>query len=124
MKSLAYLNKYLVQYKWLLLGGIVFFAISDYFGVRSQEYVRLAFDSVEKPSNNPAVNFIIWCVTMYVVFNLVKGFFLFLQRQTIIVMSRHIEYHLKNEVYEHYQKLTPAFYKRNNTGDLMNRISE
>lgn len=124
MKSLAHLNKYLVQYKWLLLGGIVFIAISDYFGVRSQEYVRLAFDSVEKPSDNPAVNFIIWCVTMYVVFNLVKGFFLFLQRQTIIVMSRHIEYHLKNEVYEHYQKLTPAFYKRNNTGDLMNRISE
>ena len=59
-----------------------------------------------------------------IVHTLIFGFFLFLNRQTIIVMSRLIEYDMKNEVFEHYQKLDQAFYKRNNTGDLMNRISE
>lgn len=60
----------------------------------------------------------------YIVFYLLKGVFLFYQRQTIIVMSRHIEYDLKNEIYNHYQRLDAAFYKRHRTGDLMNRISE
>ncbi|HRH38900.1 MAG TPA: ABC transporter transmembrane domain-containing protein, partial [Flavobacteriales bacterium] len=61
---------------------------------------------------------------LYLAIALVKGFFLFLQRQTIIVVSRLIEYDLKNDVFAHYQKLDRAFYKRNSTGDLMNRISE
>ena len=61
---------------------------------------------------------------LYLAFALIKGFFMFLMRQTIIVMSRHIEYDLKNEVFAHYQALDRAFYKRNSTGDLMNRISE
>lgn len=61
---------------------------------------------------------------LYIVLYFVKGVFSFLTRQTIIVMSRLIEYDLKNEVYDHYQRLSMAFYKRNNTGDLMNRISE
>lgn len=60
----------------------------------------------------------------YLLFFLIKGIFLFYQRQTIIVMSRHIEYDLKNEIYRHYQKMDGAFYKRYRTGDLMNRISE
>lgn len=60
----------------------------------------------------------------YIVFFVIKGVFLFYQRQTIIVMSRYIEYDLKNEIYEQYQKLDASFYKRNRTGDLMNRISE
>lgn len=60
----------------------------------------------------------------YFVFYIIKGIFLFYQRQTIIVMSRYIEYDLKNEIYDHYQKLDMSFYKRNRTGDLMNRISE
>ncbi len=60
----------------------------------------------------------------YMLFSIIKGFFLFLTRQTIIVMSRLIEYDLKNEIYEQYQNLSTSFYKRNNTGDLMNRISE
>ncbi|MFI5203748.1 MAG: ABC transporter ATP-binding protein [Flavobacteriales bacterium] len=131
MKSLSYLNKYLRQYKWLLLGGIVFIAISDFFGVWAQDFVREAFDTVEdsflkekETKTGEFFSLLTWFVLMYLLYNVIKGFFLFLQRQTIIVMSRHIEFHLKNEVYEHYQKLTPAFYKRNNTGDLMNRISE
>ncbi|MFM9986319.1 MAG: ABC transporter ATP-binding protein [Flavobacteriales bacterium] len=60
----------------------------------------------------------------YLIMYAIKGVFLFYQRQTIIVMSRYIEYDLKNEIYDHYQKLDTAFYKRNRTGDLMNRISE
>jgi ATP-binding cassette subfamily B multidrug efflux pump len=66
----------------------------------------------------------LWLAVGYLVFYLLKGVFLFYQRQTIIVMSRYIEYDLKNEIYQHYQKLDTAFYKRNRTGDLMNRISE
>lgn len=61
---------------------------------------------------------------IYVLFSIGKGFFLFLMRQTIIIMSRLIEFDLKNEIYEQYQKLDFTFYKQNNTGDLMNRISE
>ena len=64
------------------------------------------------------------CGITILVLALLRGFFLFLMRQTIIVMSRHIEYDQKNEVYQHYQKLDTAFYKRNSTGDLMNRIAE
>ncbi|HNU56690.1 MAG TPA: ABC transporter ATP-binding protein, partial [Flavobacteriales bacterium] len=71
---------------------------------------------------------VVWCAgllaILYLVFSLLKGFFMFLMRQTIIVVSRLIEYDLKNRIYEHYQQLDRAFYKRNSTGDLMNRISE
>jgi ATP-binding cassette, subfamily B, multidrug efflux pump len=61
---------------------------------------------------------------LYLTFALLKGFFLFLMRQTIIVVSRLIEYDLKNRIFDHYQQLDRGFYKRNSTGDLMNRISE
>lgn len=71
---------------------------------------------------------VVWCAgllaILYLVFSLLKGFFMFLMRQTIIVVSRLIEYDLKNTIYDHYQNLDRAFYKRNSTGDLMNRISE
>lgn len=71
---------------------------------------------------------VVWCAgllaILYLVFSLLKGFFMFLMRQTIIVVSRLIEYDLKNRIYAHYQQLDRAFYKRNSTGDLMNRISE
>ncbi|MFM1999770.1 MAG: hypothetical protein RL204_1717 [Bacteroidota bacterium] len=66
----------------------------------------------------------VYLAIAYFVFYIIKGIFLFYQRQTIIVMSRYIEYDLKNEIYDHYQKLDMSFYKRNRTGDLMNRISE
>src|SRR5690606_37503427 len=56
--------------------------------------------------------------------SLIRGIFLFLMRQTIILTSRHIEYDLKNEIYDHYQQLDMAFFRRNNTGDLMNRVTE
>jgi len=69
-------------------------------------------------------NMIVFAGITLLVLALLGGFFMFLMRQTIIVMSRHIEYDQKNEVYQHYQKLDAGFYKTHSTGDLMNRISE
>src|SRR5205085_11686855 len=68
-------------------------------------------------------NVLLFCLLVLGVM-LMRGVFLFLMRQTIIVISRHIEYDMKNDIYNHYQKLSASFYAVNNTGDLMNRISE
>ncbi len=82
----------------------------------------IALDSISYTGT--IVNIAVYLAIAYFVFYIIKGIFLFYQRQTIIVMSRYIEYDLKNEIYDHYQKLDMSFYKRNRTGDLMNRISE
>ncbi len=136
MKSLAYLNKYLVKYKWRLILGTIFIAASNFFGVEMPRLVKKAVDLFEKKIGSfqsssltemdrfEILDGALYLALIYVGFSLVRGFFVFLNRQTIIIMSRLIEYDLKNEIYHHYQKLTPAFYKQNNTGDLMNRISE
>jgi ATP-binding cassette subfamily B multidrug efflux pump len=135
MKSLGYLNKYLWKYKWMLILGFLFIVISDVFGVWSPVLVRNAFDdvaeSVKKYNEGAdeeiyaaAIKSALYYGLFYMLFALIKGLFLFFQRQTLIVMSRHIEYDLKNDIYKHYQVLDSSFYKRNNTGDLMNRISE
>lgn len=137
MKSLAHLNKFLYKYKWLLLLGMVFIVISNYFAVISPELIRVSFDSVfesfEKMetgtvTTDEATDLIIKIAlinaAMYMLYALLKGIFLFFMRQTIIVMSRKIEYDQKNEIFNKYQQLSLSFYRRNNTGDLMNRISE
>ncbi len=136
MKSLAYLNKYLVKYKWRLMLGTVFITASNFFGVEMPRLVKKAVDLFEKKigsirsssltemDRSEILDGALYLALIYVGFSIVRGFFVFLNRQTIIIMSRLIEYDLKNEIYHHYQKLTPAFYKQNNTGDLMNRISE
>lgn len=129
LKALGYLNKYFWKYKVRFFSGIVFILVSTWFTLRPLELLGegLDFALFARDNNIPAeqANHILllfgWEIIIY---TLIFGFFLFLTRQTIIVMSRLIEYDLKNEVYEHYQKLDQAFYKRNNTGDLMNRISE
>jgi ATP-binding cassette, subfamily B, multidrug efflux pump len=128
MKSLQYLNKYFLKYKWRLLLGIIFTVVSNYYGVQMPIYFKDAIDqfqanlTVSKPSD------FLWLALQlggfYMLLSLAKGFFLFLMRQTIIVMSRYIEFDLKNEIYTHYQTLDQGFFKRNSTGDLMNRISE
>ena len=82
----------------------------------------IALDSISYTGT--IVKIAVYLAIAYFVFYIIKGIFLFYQRQTIIVMSRYIEYDLKNEIYDHYQKLDMSFYKRNRTGDLMNRISE
>ena len=129
MGSLKHINKYLYKYRFRLLLGIFFVGISNYFAVNSVPYIRLTIDYLKtslltgiSPSDSYHQLFI---YGMYMLgYAGLSGFFLFLMRQTIIVMSRMIEYDLKNEIYAHYQKLDTAFYKRNNTGDMMNRISE
>lgn len=139
MKELSHLNKYLVKYKKLLILGIIFLAISNYFAVWPARVVRYALDYVTESfglyrsfegSSLSDILFdefqigILIIGALMILMALLRGFFLFLVRQTIIVMSRKIEYDLKNEVYEQYQNLPLSFYRRNNTGDLMNRISE
>jgi len=128
MKSLKYLNKYFVNYKWHFLLGILFTIISNYFGVRMPLYVKTTVDNLMGTTHISSLNDALWLSLqiggIYILLSMGKGFFLFLMRQTIIVMSRLIEFDLKNEIYNHYQKLDLAFFKRNATGDLMNRISE
>ncbi|MBM3402213.1 MAG: ABC transporter ATP-binding protein [Bacteroidetes bacterium] len=139
MKELAYLNKFFFKYRWRLLPGILFVIISNVFAVLPAQVIRIAFDLVnenitlfrlfngfnrqELISNIFSQSLLLFGI-LVLILALLRGFFLFFMRQTIILMSRHIEYDLKNEIYQHYQKLSLAFYRRNNTGDLMNRVTE
>jgi len=127
--SLKHINKYLYKYRFRLLMGIFFVGISNYFAVNAVPYIRLTIDylktSLITGTSTADSDHQLFIYGMYMLgYAALSGFFLFLMRQTIIVMSRMIEYDLKNEIYAHYQKLDTAFYKRNNTGDMMNRISE
>tara|TARA_R110002012_G_scaffold296032_1_gene492946 strand:+ start:14221 stop:16005 length:1785 start_codon:yes stop_codon:yes gene_type:complete len=137
--ELKHLNKYLLKYKYLLLLGILFMIVSNFFAVFPAQVVRYAFNIVKENIEMYRMfeNFELQenyyeifasAILIYggiiILLALGRGLFLFLVRQTIIVMSRHIEYDLKNEIYNHYQKLPLSFYRRNNTGDIMNRISE
>ncbi len=139
MKHLAYLNKYFWKYRWQLIPGILFVLISNIFGVLPAPVIRLSFDLVtenigiyhlyngfERQSiiYNLLGQSLLLFGAIVLLMAILRGLFLFFMRQTIILMSRHIEYDLKNEIYAHYQKLSLAFYRRNNTGDLMNRVTE
>lgn len=134
MKSLQVLNKYFYKYRKKLLIGVLFVSISVFFGVLPAQLVRESFDVVEKAiegyKNDPNFDYstlrnrLILFGLIIIGSSLLKGVFMFFMRQTIIVVSRHIEYDMKNEIFEQYQALSLAFYKRNKTGDLMNRISE
>jgi ATP-binding cassette, subfamily B, multidrug efflux pump len=139
MKSLAYLNKYFYKYRWRLLPGILFVVISNIFGVLPAQVIRIAFNLVTENIqiyhlysgfSRQALVYDIFASSLLLfgalvlVLSLLRGLFLFFMRQTIILMSRHIEYDLKNEIYAHYQQLPLAFYRRHNTGDLMNRVTE
>lgn len=139
MKELAYLNKFFYKYKWQLLPGVVFVIVSNFFAVLPAQIIRIAFDLVKE---NIAVyrlfdgfdkqeliydifaSSLLFFGGLVILLAIVRGLFLFFMRQTIILTSRHIEFDLKNEIYKHYQKLSLAFYRRNNTGDLMNRVTE
>ena len=133
MKALWTLNPYFWKYKWLLLSGVSFVIFSASFAVYPAVYIREAFDQVANSisnndksdiSNTTLRNALILYSLLILGMSMLKGLFTFLMRQTLIVMSRHIEYDLKNDIYNHYQKLDNTFYRRNSTGDLMNRISE
>ena len=128
MKHLKYLNKFLWKYKKILLLGLIFILVTNIFAIYPAEFVRNALDGLlEKlnSKNNDDVSFILLKYGLLIVlFAILKGIFLYMTRQTIIVMSRKIEFDLKNEVFDKYQALSIAFYKINKTGDLMNRITE
>lgn len=137
MKHLFALNKYLSKYKWHILLGIVFVSIYRFCSILIPQTIRDALDFVfakveeNKTVGNAVGSFtelygsdILYYSVKMIGFALVMGVFMYLMRQTIIVMSRLIEYDLRKEIYGHYQKLDSAFYKRNKTGDLMSRITE
>lgn len=131
MKSLSYLNKYFLKYKWRFLLGVLFIIATNIFTAQMPiiigdgvDELSHLFDDSKELDKEKLIKSAAWVGGLYFLFAFIKGFFLFLTRQTIIIMSRLIEYDLKNEVYAQYQRLSAAFYKKNNTGDLMNRISE
>ncbi len=139
MKELKYLNRYLLKYKWHLILGLVFVLISNVFQILPAQMVRYSIDlvvdniktyrsfentNVEQDFFNVFAKGILLYAILILVMALLRGVFLYFVRQTLIVMSRLVEYDLKNEVFEHYQTLPLSFYRRNSTGDLMNRISE
>ncbi len=151
MKQLFTLNKYFWRYRWLFLLGIVFVVLTNYFRILAPQLtgyvVKAVVNEVEhKPAATAAAtkdrydalvqlviryfdtqtlsNKILFSGIALLLVALISGLFMFLMRQTIIVMSRHVEYDQKNEIYNHYQQLDVNFYKTHSTGDLMNRIAE
>jgi ATP-binding cassette subfamily B protein len=139
LQPLSYLNKYFYKYKANLLWGVLFVILSNVFAIIPAQVVRHAFDLVgdtigifhlfkNTDAETQLYDVFGAAVLMYgmliVAMALIRGVFLFFMRQTIIVMSRLVEYDLKNEIYAHYQTLPLSFYRKNNTGDLMARISE
>jgi ATP-binding cassette, subfamily B, multidrug efflux pump len=148
MKNLITLNKYFLKYRWHFGLGILFVVLTNYFRILAPQITGYVVDSVvhliknnsgdvsqEKNYdflvqklityfNHSGTNKIILSGITLLILALISGFFMFLMRQTIIVMSRHIEFDQKNEIFTHYQKLDTQFYKTHYTGDLMNRISE
>jgi ATP-binding cassette, subfamily B, multidrug efflux pump len=139
MKELASLNKYFVKYIWHLLGGIAFVTISNYFRILQPQMLRRALDLVVeniglyRNTEGFASQSVIYAMLgksllffgiIVVILAILMGLFMYFMRQTIIVMSRLIEYDMRKELYDHYQALNSEFYKRNSTGDLMSRITE
>ncbi len=153
MKSLQALNKYFWKYRIRLGIGAIFIIISNYFAVLAPQLTGFVIDFVQKKiegyqqairkpnyawliqkiinfieskfsDNSEIFSVVILCGVTIILLALLRGFFMFLMRQTIIVMSRHIEYDQKNEVFNHYQQMDSSFFKANFTGDLMSRMSE
>ena len=152
MKHLKSLNKYFWKYKWLFFLGMVFTVLSNYFRILAPQVTKFVLNTVEvslshgKPlvakaathydplvqqflnvlqTDHASYNTkILYSGLVLLILALISGLFMFLMRQTIIVMSRHIEFEQKNEIFKHYQQLDTHFYKTHNTGDLMSRISE
>ncbi|MFK8056749.1 MAG: ABC transporter ATP-binding protein [Saprospiraceae bacterium] len=140
MKNLAYLNKYFLRYKWRVLSGMVFVSLSNYFRVLQPQVIREALDlvvenlgfyrSIAEFDHAREVLFdslgqtLLLFGGLVLVLALMMGVFMYLMRQTIIVVSRLIEYDLRKDIYDQYQSLSRGFYKRNKTGDLMSRVTE
>ncbi|WP_435254512.1 ABC transporter ATP-binding protein [Tenacibaculum sp. A30] len=130
MKALQHLNKYFIKYKWRLLLGVFITVLAKIFTLRIPDFVGDSLNVVEDyqlgkiTEISEVKSILLNNILLIIGVTLLGGFFTFLMRQTIIVMSRKIEFDLKNEIYQQYQRLSLNFYKQNRTGDLMNRISE
>ena len=129
MKELSYLNKYFFKYKYKVVFGILIVACAKIFSLFTPQLigdiVSLVANQIESPI--PESDFksaIRYKIILILAAATATGAFTFLMRQTLINVSRYIEYDLKNEIYDHYQRLSLSFYKKNRTGDLMNRITE
>jgi ATP-binding cassette, subfamily B, multidrug efflux pump len=139
LKALRHLNKYFYKYRYRLIIGMLFVIASNLFSAFPAKAVSLAIDLVVENLNiyqlysgsilsgelkEQVAKVVLIFAALIMVFAMIRGLFMYLMRQNIIVMSRLIEYDLKNEIFDHYQKLSLSFYRKNNTGDLMARISE
>ena len=139
VKDLRFLNKYFIRYKWQLIWGTLFVAASNYFRVLQPQVIRDALDLVvenvhlyrqfegfgfQRDFFRELGGVLFYFGILVLILALVMGLFMYYMRQTIVVVSRLIEYDLRKEIFGHYEKLHLAFYKRNNTGDLMSRITE
>lgn len=153
MKDLRPINRYFLKYRWRLLLGLLFIVISNYFGIVAPQVTGFVVDQVEmrmKSGQTPSdisdktyydplvgsfiqtvkaadLNFgsmVLFCGIVLLAAALLRGFFMFLMRQSLIVMSRHIEFDQKNEVYAHYQRMDTQFFRTHSTGDLMSRMAE
>lgn len=139
MKSLFAINKYFIQYKWHLLGGLLFIILSNLFALYPAQITRETIDfigtALKQKSTSGADHWqnellpsftseFLKLLFLVIGATMLKGLFMFFMRQTIIVMSRHVEYEQKNEIYKQYQALPQSFFKQHATGDMMARISE
>lgn len=139
MKELAYLNQYFYKYRWRFLLGIIFVSASNYFRVLQPQMIREALDLVvdnigiyqtldglalQSSFFSTLGKTLLLFGGLVLLLALLMGIFMYFMRQTIIVMSRLIEYDMRKEIFQHYENLDLTFYKRNNTGDLMARITE
>jgi ATP-binding cassette subfamily B protein len=130
MKELQYLNKYFIKYKYRFLLGLLITIVAQIFSLFTPELIgnsiKVIEDYVKSAQKDVALlKYELLKNILYILATtIIAGFFTFLMRQTLIVMSRYVEFDLKNEIFNHYQNLSQHFYKRNRTGDLMNRISE
>jgi ATP-binding cassette subfamily B multidrug efflux pump len=130
MKSLRYLDKYFIKYKWRLLLGVFITILSKILALQIPKIIGKSLNSVESFMKGDILDKsivkeeLLWNILFIVGISVFAGFLTFVMRQMIIVTSRLIEFDLKNEIYKQYQRLSINFYKKNRTGDLMNRISE
>ncbi|MDC1540285.1 ABC transporter ATP-binding protein/permease [Flavobacteriaceae bacterium] len=129
MKELQFLNKYFIKYRFRIILGILITIASKIFALFTPQLIgksiTLISDQIKAPVNTEVFRYEMSLNILYIIgAAIATGLFTFLMRQTIINVSRYVEFDLKNEIYNHYQLLSIAFYKRNRTGDLMSRISE
>ena len=140
MKSLKHLNKYLIKYRYRLLLGFLFIILANFFKIFPAQLIRESLNLIKDKlggneltsssflsdyiQNMSISQIVLLYASIIFIIAIITGIFTFFQRQTIIIMSRLIEFDLKNEIFNHYQKLDSTFYKENNTGDIMNRISD